>query len=287
MILVVPHGRTFLTGPWFATRPGYYQGEPIAAGIGDLPALDGVLLTHAHCDHCDLQAFAAYRARDVPLCVAATVTGEAGKHGFGNVTPLEPWQHAEADGVSITAAPAKHGVPEVTYVLRSGSDAVYFAGDTLLIPELSDIPERLGHICIALLPVNGLQIRPAGNMQVVMNATEAAQLTAILNPELAIPTTTPSPAAGSATGSSPTAAPTPAASATPPTSSRPPPRSRSPTPAPGWNCEHHRRSHHRRATRRGPRHHPSAPHDRRARRQPRPNRRTASPHPRTNSARAP
>ncbi len=120
MILVGPHGRTFLTGPWFSTRPGYYQGEPIAAGIGDLPALDGVLITHAHYDHCDLQAFAAYRARDVPLCVAATVTGEAGKHGFGNVTPLEPWQHAEADGVSITAPPAKRGVPEVTYVLRSG-----------------------------------------------------------------------------------------------------------------------------------------------------------------------
>jgi L-ascorbate metabolism protein UlaG (beta-lactamase superfamily) len=79
-----------------------------------------VLITHAHYDHCDMQAFAAYRDRDVPLCVAATVTGEAGKHGFGNVTPLEPWQHAEADGVSITAAPAKLGVPEVTYVLRSG-----------------------------------------------------------------------------------------------------------------------------------------------------------------------
>ena len=54
-------GRTFLTDPWFSTRPGYYQGEPIAAGIGDLPALDGMLITHAHYDHSDLQAFAAYR----------------------------------------------------------------------------------------------------------------------------------------------------------------------------------------------------------------------------------
>ncbi len=119
-------GRTFLTDPWFSTRPGYYQGEPIAAGIGDLPALGGVLITHAHYDHCDLQAFAAYRDRGVPLFVAATVVGEARKHGFGNVTPLEPWQNAEVGRVSITAAPAKHGVPEVTYVLRSGSDAVYF-----------------------------------------------------------------------------------------------------------------------------------------------------------------
>jgi len=34
-------GRTFLTDPWFSTRPGYYQGEPIAVGIADLPRLDG------------------------------------------------------------------------------------------------------------------------------------------------------------------------------------------------------------------------------------------------------
>jgi L-ascorbate metabolism protein UlaG (beta-lactamase superfamily) len=72
-------------------------------------------------------------------------------------------------------------------VLRAGSDAVYFAGDTMLIPELGQIPERLGHISLALLPANGLHIKPAGNMQVVMNAQEAADLTAILKPELAIP----------------------------------------------------------------------------------------------------
>ena len=72
-------------------------------------------------------------------------------------------------------------------MLRSGQDAVYFAGDTMLIPELSEIPQRLGHISLALLPTNGLHIRPANNMQVVMNAQDAAELTATLKPELAIP----------------------------------------------------------------------------------------------------
>jgi len=43
-------GRTFLTDPWFSTRPGYYQGEPIALGIADLPRLDGVLISHEHYD---------------------------------------------------------------------------------------------------------------------------------------------------------------------------------------------------------------------------------------------
>ena len=180
-------GRIFLTDPWFSTRPGYYQGEPIAVGIPDLPRLDGVLISHAHYDHCDLAAFAAYRDRSVPLFVAETVTGPAREHGFTNVTALAPWQDVEIGGVTITATPAKHGVYEVTFVLRSGPDAVYFAGDTMLIPELGEIPERLGHISLALLPTNGLHIKPAGNMQVVMNAQEAAKLTAILKPELAVP----------------------------------------------------------------------------------------------------
>jgi len=180
-------GRTFLTAPWFSTRPGYYQGEPIAIGIPDLPRLDGVLISHEHYDHCDLEAFAGYRDLTVPLFVAETVVGAARKHGFTNVTALAPWEEAEVGGVTITATPAKHGVYEVTFVLRSGPDAVYFAGDTMLIPELAEIPKRLGHISLALLPTNGLHIRPADNLQVVMNADEAAELTAILKPELAVP----------------------------------------------------------------------------------------------------
>jgi L-ascorbate metabolism protein UlaG (beta-lactamase superfamily) len=119
----------------------------------------------------------------VPLLVPAT----ARAHGFQNVTVLQPWQQADIGGVTVTAAPALHGVYEITFVLRSGADAVYFAGDTLLIPELRQIPQRLGHISLALLPVNGLCLRFAGDREVVMNADEAAELTAVLGPEVAIP----------------------------------------------------------------------------------------------------
>jgi L-ascorbate metabolism protein UlaG (beta-lactamase superfamily) len=179
--------RTFLTDPWFSTKPGYYQGEPIAIDIPDLPKLDGVLISHAHYDHCDLKTFAAYRDRDVPIFAATTVVDEAHANGFSHVTGLDPWDAVDVGPVTITATPAKHGVPEVTFMLRAGSEAIYFAGDTLHIPELNKIPERLGHINLALLPTNGLQIRPANDMQVVMNADDAAQLTAVLQPELAIP----------------------------------------------------------------------------------------------------
>jgi L-ascorbate metabolism protein UlaG (beta-lactamase superfamily) len=180
-------GRTFLTDPWFSERAGYHPGEPVAITPDKLPALDGVLISHHHYDHCDLAAFAAYRDHDVPMLVAGPVEARARKAGFGNVTALAPWQHADIGGVRITAAPAKHAVYEVTYVLSEGQRNVYFAGDTMLIPELRQLPDRVGHIDLALLPVNGLRIRAQFNKQVVMDATEAAELTAALEPGLAIP----------------------------------------------------------------------------------------------------
>jgi len=72
-------------------------------------------------------------------------------------------------------------------VFSGGGRSVYFAGDTLLIPELHILTDRYGPLDVALLPVNGLHIRMARNRQVVMNAEEAAELTATLRPKLAIP----------------------------------------------------------------------------------------------------
>jgi len=40
---------------------------------------------------------------------------------------------------------------------------------------------------VALLPVNGLRIRPQLNKQVVMNAEQAAELTAVLRPHVTVP----------------------------------------------------------------------------------------------------
>jgi L-ascorbate metabolism protein UlaG (beta-lactamase superfamily) len=180
-------GRTFLTDPWFSERPGYHPGEPTALGVADLPQLDAVLVSHHHYDHCDLKALRGYRDLSVPMLVAGPVAARARRHGFTNVTSLAPWQSARVGSVTITAAPAKHAVYEVTFVLTDGAHTVYFAGDTLLIPELRQLPRRFGHFDLILVPTNGLRIRPQANKQVVMNAVQAAELTAILAPQLAVP----------------------------------------------------------------------------------------------------
>ena len=89
--------------------------------------------------------------------------------------------------VVVTAAPGQHGVPEITYVVQGGDRTVYFGGDTLNIPELAELPSRFGPFDLALLPTNGLRIRPLGNRPVVMNALEAASLVATLRPAVAVP----------------------------------------------------------------------------------------------------
>ena len=181
-------GHRVLTDPWFSEKPGYHQGEarPYATAA-ELPELAGVVVSHGHYDHFDLDAFTAYPDKTVSMVVKRGLGDRARAAGFPNVTELDPWQSTTLGPVQVTAAPAKHAVPEVTYLLQAGRKTVFFGGDTLRVPELDEIPGRFGDLDLALLPINGLTIRPLLNKQVVMTAAEAAELTAALRPRLAVP----------------------------------------------------------------------------------------------------
>lgn len=181
-------GLRVLTDPWFSEKPGYQQGEPRAyATAAHLPELAGVVVSHGHYDHFDLAAFAAYPDKTVPMIVKRGLGDRCHAAGFTNVTELDPWQSTTLGPVQVTAVPAKHAVPEVTYLLQGGGKTVFFGADTLRVPELDEIPGRFGQLDLALLPINGLTLRPLLNKQVVMTATEAAELTAALRPRLAVP----------------------------------------------------------------------------------------------------
>jgi L-ascorbate metabolism protein UlaG (beta-lactamase superfamily) len=178
-------GRTLLTDPWFTVRPTYDPGERIALSPAELPALDAILISHEHYDHCDLDALP--ELRDVPVIGPGTVTDLALDKGWKDVRELEAWDATRVGDVTVTAAPGRHGVHEVTFVIQGGGRTVFFGGDSLLVPEMSELPTRFGAFDLALLPTNGLCVRPAGGVQVVMNADEAAELTAILRPRVAMP----------------------------------------------------------------------------------------------------
>jgi L-ascorbate metabolism protein UlaG (beta-lactamase superfamily) len=185
-ILLDIAGTKILTDPWFSEKAGYLRGEPLAYTPLELPRLDGVLVSHGHYDHYDMQAFQAYPDKSVPMLVKRGIAAAARNVGFHSVVELDPWETARIGELTVTAAPAKHGVPENTYVVQSPDFTIFFGADTLLIPELREVATRFPHIDLALLAVNGLQIRPF-NRQVVMNAREAAELAELLRPRVAVP----------------------------------------------------------------------------------------------------
>jgi len=204
-------GQRLLTDPWFSERPGYRRGEPLACTPQALPPLAGVLVSHGHYDHFDIDTFAAYPDHTVPLVVKRGLAAHARKAGFTHVTEADAWETVKLGELTVTAAPAAHGVPEVTFVIEGPGGTAFFGADTLRIPELDQVAQRFPALDLALLPVNGLQIRPAClqpdsltarlarqpvnrfqvrpaiNRPVVMTAEQAADLCAVLKPRIAVP----------------------------------------------------------------------------------------------------
>ncbi|WP_228823304.1 MBL fold metallo-hydrolase [Nocardia blacklockiae] len=181
-------GARILTDPWLSERAFYRHGEPRSvATAADLPELAGIVISHGHYDHCDLAALASYPDRSVPFAVAEGLAAQVRSAGFRNVVELKPWQRTHLGPVEVTAAPASHGVPEVTFVLRMDGHTAYFGADTRRIGELDEIAQRFPEVDLALLPINGLRVRPLLNRQEVMDAEEAAEFTGVLHPRLAVP----------------------------------------------------------------------------------------------------
>ncbi|MGL5808671.1 MAG: MBL fold metallo-hydrolase [Nocardioides sp.] len=181
-------GTRILTDPWLSEKRGYYQGElrPYSTAA-DLPRLDGIVVSHGHYDHFDLGALATYPDKTIPMLVKRGLGARATAAGWTNVTELDAWERAAVGPVTLHATPARHKVPEVTYVIEGAGRRVFFGADTMRVPDLDEIATRFGELDVALLPINGLTIRPLLNKQVVMNAAEAAELASVLRPRLAVP----------------------------------------------------------------------------------------------------
>ena len=177
-----------LTDPWFTETATYHQGETLACGVASLDRIDALVVSHEHYDHCDLDALLAGGVDPAtPLFGPGTVTTIAASRGFTQLHTIEAWESATLGELTVTATPGQHGVHEVTFVIQAGGRTVFFGGDSLRVPELDEIPSRFGRIDLAILPVNGLCVRQANMLRVVMDAEQAAALTAALNPTVALP----------------------------------------------------------------------------------------------------
>ncbi len=163
-----PRGPRLLTDPVLRGRVGplRWHGDP--AGARHAP-VDGVLISHAHHDHLDVPSLDRLRrAGEQPrLVVPAGVGPFLRKRGFLRVQEVLPGDRLRLGDAYIRVVRADHDgmrrpfgprAAAVGYLVESGV-SVYFAGDTALFPEMSDMSRRLdllgGGVDLALLPVWG------------------------------------------------------------------------------------------------------------------------------------
>jgi len=168
--LVQMKGLGVLIDPVFATRLILLRRQRRAGvRVKDLPAIDAVLLTHAHMDHLNRPSLRAVvkemrrRGRVAPLVIVPNgVEDLVADLGFSKVVELKWWESAEVYGLKVTATPARHWGARLFndtnrgfggYVLEAeGAETVYHSGDTAYFGGFAEIGRKLSPR-IALLPI--------------------------------------------------------------------------------------------------------------------------------------
>lgn len=172
-------GTRIVVDPWLHAGFVIRQREPLGLTPEALPTFAAVLLTHGHADHFDERALTTL-ATTVSLAVARPeLHARLVALGFHQVVDLDWWDRTTVGGITVTAVPARHNVPENGYVLESDRVQVYLAGDTRYFPELVDVATRFPHLDVALLPVGGEHYLGLARE---MGPADAARAAALLGP---------------------------------------------------------------------------------------------------------
>jgi L-ascorbate metabolism protein UlaG (beta-lactamase superfamily) len=167
--LVQIAGRKLLIDPVFAERLiALRRLRRPGVKIKDLPAIDLVLLSHAHMDHLNrpsLRRIVAHNnkvAGRAPIAVVPWgVEDLVSDLGFARVVTLEWWQTKSIGGLEITMTPCKHWGARFFkdthrgfggYVIHGGGHALYHSGDTAYFDGFAKIGSRLKPE-VALLPI--------------------------------------------------------------------------------------------------------------------------------------
>jgi len=136
--------------------------------LRELPAIDAVLVSHAHFDHLhrpSLRAIAWLTRRKTgrrpAIIVPRHVRDLVSDLGYGRIIELDWWQSFQLGNVEVTHVPSRHWGARIVrdvhrgyggYVVRSGAQSIYHAGDTAYFDGFREIGERLKPQ-VALLPI--------------------------------------------------------------------------------------------------------------------------------------
>ncbi|WP_447008433.1 MBL fold metallo-hydrolase [Saccharothrix isguenensis] len=201
---------TVLTDPNFLRRGQWsYLGQGLvsrrrtdpAIGIGDLPPLDAVVLSHLHGDHFDRVA-SRELDRDLPLLTTPHAARRLGRRGFREAVALDTWAKVamEKDGASltVTSLPGRHafGLPgrvlppvmgtllEYRATAASAVLRIYLSGDTLVHDDLREVRDRYPTIDVAVVHLGGTKVL---GVLLTMDGAQGVDLLDMLRPRHAVP----------------------------------------------------------------------------------------------------
>ncbi|QSB14470.1 MBL fold metallo-hydrolase [Natronosporangium hydrolyticum] len=163
-------GLTVLTDPvWSRRIPGILPRiTPPGIAWSALPPIDAVVISHNHYDHLDAPTIRRL-PRDTPVFVPANLGRWFRRRGFTEVREFDWWQSWRLREVEFDFVPAHHWSRRTLtdtcrslwggWVLSSGAERIYFAGDTGYGHWFREIGDRYPGIDLALLPVGAYQPR--------------------------------------------------------------------------------------------------------------------------------
>lgn len=180
-------GKRFLTDPWFHDPAFGSLGHFVEPAVTppNIGPLRGILISHDHPDHADFRAIDELDKAACVLVATADLAARAKSAGFNDVHVLAPWESFSLGDVTVHAVPAQHDIYEIGFVLKSATQSVYFAGDTLLHPDMEAIRERLAPT-FGILPVDGTRVR--GASRAVMTPEDAVLASRLLKVKGVMPT---------------------------------------------------------------------------------------------------
>jgi L-ascorbate metabolism protein UlaG (beta-lactamase superfamily) len=196
--------KVILTDPMFSQRAGSFgwvspmRYSKTLASTDSLPFVDVVLITHNHTDHLDEDSIKALIPKTrhfvAPLAVGELLEEWGVSHK--KIFELDWWQKKSIDGLTITAAPAKHtserGIFDknmtlwASYGIRGKKQNLYLSGDSGWHKGLYEIGERLGPFDLTFFEI-GAYSNLKGQMEVHYTPEQAVKAHQAVKGKLIVP----------------------------------------------------------------------------------------------------
>ncbi|MGK9173001.1 MBL fold metallo-hydrolase [Yokenella regensburgei] len=170
-ILLQIQNRFILTDPVLSQRAsplsfaGPLRRTPPALSVDELHSLDAIVISHNHYDHLDDKTIRQLVARfpEVTIFAPLGLGKWLQRRGARQVVERDWWEAETFHGMTFTAVPARHWSMRTFWdrnaslwcgwVIEHCGQRFWFPGDTGYSSDLLQIPQRLGDITLAALPI--------------------------------------------------------------------------------------------------------------------------------------